>query len=232
MCRLLGIKNFTFSEHKELLASFAKLAETGKTLQGDPPGHTDGWGLAWYEEGQARIYKSAGSLLKEEQEYLFTLEQASKSPVLIAHLRKSAWPETTTVENAHPFMHDNCVFAHNGTVRDYKTLLPRIALSGLPLDTALDTEILFYYILSIRSDGMENAFRSAVDDITQHHQFSSLNSLLSDGEKLYACREYSNYPEYYTLYRARSGAADIIASEPLSPSLNWELMKKGELLAL
>lgn len=232
MCRLLGIKDFDIAAHRGLLDSFLALAEKGKTLAEDPPGHLDGWGIGWYRGGTAFVHKSGGSLRDEREDYFQTLEKIGRSGVLIVHLRKSAWKQTSTARHAHPFADRYHLLAHNGTVRDYRELLKDIPGAGEDLSGALDTEVLFRYVIALSSGGMEAGFREAVSRIHKNNEYSALNVLFSDGTKLFAFRDYRKYPEYYTLYRANLGGSGIVASEPLAPARGWRLMEQEELAVL
>lgn len=232
MCRLFGIKEFDLNTHRGILDAFLALAEKGNTLAEDPPGHLDGWGIGYYRDGKAIVHKSGGSLLDERGEYYDTLEKIGRSGILIVHLRKSAWKKTSTAEHAHPFADRNFVFAHNGTVRDYQKLLKDIPGAETQLSGALDTEVFFQYVISLSSGGMEAGFREAVSRIHNSNEYSALNSIFSDGTKLFAYRDYRKFPEYYTLYRAELGSSGIFSSEPLAPVRDWRLMEQKELAIL
>jgi len=231
MCRLLGVTNFDYSQHDEIVKSFCELARTGTVMAGDPPGHEDGWGLAFYQGGELVVHKSGGNLLHEADKVMDILSGVGRSPVMILHLRKSAWNDTTCTRHAHPFHHDNVVFAHNGTVYDYKRLLPAIKMPGLKED-ALDTEVLFYHFMSGQSPDLGQNFLDTVSVIKQEYRFSALNCLFSDGAKLFAYRDYAKEPEYYSLYKSYSGSSCIVSSEPLDESIRWEMMDKEEFLEI
>jgi glutamine amidotransferase len=61
---MLGLKNFEYGRHKEILENFLTLADAGKVPPGDAPGHRDGWGIGYYQNGQATVHKSGGSIKK------------------------------------------------------------------------------------------------------------------------------------------------------------------------
>jgi predicted glutamine amidotransferase len=232
MCRLLGVTNFKYSAHKDIVANFCDLARTGNVMPGDPPGHGDGWGLAYYENGILTVNKSGGDLLTEAGQVHDALSRVGGSPVMILHLRKSAWSDTTSTRHAHPFHYDNVAFAHNGVVYDYKEFLPEITIPGMGED-ALDTEVFFYHFMSARSRGLGQAFLDTVSKIKREKlRFSALNCLFSDGASLFAYRDYSKEPDYYSLYRSISATSGIVSSEPLSENLQWEMMAKEEFLEL
>jgi len=231
MCRLLGVTNFDYSTHSKLVENFCELARSGTVMAGDPPGHEDGWGLAFYQGGELVVHKSGRNLLDETDRVIGILSGAGRSPVMILHLRKAAWHDSNCTRHAHPFHRDNVVFAHNGTVYDYKRLLPDITIAGVGED-ALDTEVLFYHFMSAQSLDLGRAFLDTVSIIKKGYKFSALNCLFSDGTKLFAYRDYSKEPEYYSLYKSRSERSSIISSQPLDANLQWELMDKEEFLEI
>lgn len=231
MCRLLGVTNFEYSRHDEIVKNFCELARTGTVMAGDPPGHEDGWGLAFYQDGKLIVHKSGGNLLDETDKVIGILSGIGRAPVMILHLRKSAWNDTTSTRHAHPFHHNNVAFAHNGVVYGYKGLLPAIKIPGLGED-ALDTEVFFYHFMSVQSLQLGQAFLDTVSIIKEQYKFSALNCLFSDGAKLFAYRDYSKEPEYYSLYKSYSDASCIISSQPLDENIQWEMMAKEEFLEI
>mgnify|MGYP002395531696 CR=1 FL=1 len=230
MCRMLGLKNFEYRRHKEILEYFLALAETGKVPRGDTPGHLDGWGMGYYRNGQAVVHKSGGSVVEEKRDFWETCERIAHSKIIIVHLRKSSWPGTSKADHAHPFSLKNILFAHNGTVRDYKTLRREIPGPGRPRPDALDSEVYFHNVMNFASLGLEKAFQKAVQHIKKSNRYSSLTSLFSDGNMLYGYRQYSKNPGYYSLYHALCGDAGVISSQPVSPHLPWKMLRRGKLL--
>ena len=231
MCRLLGVTNFEYSRHEKIVRNFCELARTGTVMAGDPPGHGDGWGLAFYQDGALVVHKSGANLLDETDRVIETLCGVGKAPVVILHLRKSAWSDTTSTRHAHPFQFDNVAFVHNGVVYGYKGLLPDITIPGLGED-ALDTEVFFYHFMSASALGLGQAFLETVSLIKREYKFSALNCLFSDGTKLYAYRDYSKEPDYYSLFKSFSENSCIVSSQPLDESVPWKPMDKGEFLEI
>jgi predicted glutamine amidotransferase len=76
------------------------------------------------------------------------------------------------------------------------------------------------------------AFLASVALIKRNHRYSALNCLFSDGEKLFAYRDYAREPDYYSLYKAHSDNSWLISSEALDDSLRWEMLAKEEFLAI
>ncbi len=231
MCRVLGITNFDYSKHEAIVARFCELARSGMVMAEDPPGHMDGWGLAFYQIGELVVHKSGTNILEEIDKVIRILSAAKNSPLMILHLRKSAWRDRFSTRHAHPFYHNNTVFFHNGVVYDYQGLIPAITLPGLRTD-ALDTEVFFYHVMSGDSQDLGRAFLDTASIIKQKHKFSALNCLFSDGVKFYAYRDYAREPDYYSLYKACSENSWFISSEPLDENIRWEMMAKEEFLVI
>jgi glutamine amidotransferase len=187
--------------------------------------------LAFYREGELVVHKSGVNLLQETDQVLGILNEANSSPVMILHLRKSAWENTSNTRHAHPFYLNNTVFFHNGVVYDYQGLIPAIKIPGLGAD-ARDTEVFFYHFMSGEAQNLGRAFLDTAAIIKQKHRFSALNCLFSDGVKLFAYRDYAKEADYYSLYKACAENSWFISSEPLDAKVRWEMMAKEEFLAI
>jgi glutamine amidotransferase len=231
MCRVLGITNFDYFRHQKIVERFCELARSGVVMAEDPPGHEDGWGLAFYQEGQLVVHKSGASLLEETDKVLGILSTLKSSPLMILHLRKSAWGDRDSTRHAHPFHDNNTVFFHNGVVYDYRGLIPDINLPGLGAD-ALDTEVFFYHFMSGKGQDLGRAFLDTAALIKRKHKYSALNCLFSDGVKFFAYRDYAKEPDYYSLYKAFSENSCLISSEPLDEDIRWEMMAQEEFLMI
>ncbi len=231
MCRVLGITNFDYAKHEKIVARFCELAFCGLVMAEDPPGHEDGWGLSFYQKGELVVHKSGVNLLEETDKVIRILTEAQTSPLLILHLRKSAWGDRLSTRHAHPFHLNNSVFFHNGVVYDYQGLVPDITVPGLGAD-ALDTEVFFYHVMSGKACDLGRDFLDTARIIKQNHKFSALNCLFSDGVKFFAYRDYAKEPDYYSLYKTCSENSHFISSEPLGESMEWAMMAKEEFLAI
>ena len=223
MCRLLGITNFDLAAHRNIVTDFFALAETGIVPPNNEPGHKDGWGIGWYVNGQAKVIKSGNSASGEKALIDKAISEASGSRVFIAHLRKSAWHGTEYTEHAHPFVSNNIMLAHNGTIRDYKDML------GEPGFPGYDTEALLRFALKQNRWGIKKGFAKAVRAIHSKHNYSALNIIFSDGERIFALRDFTKWETYYTLYETRRNGSSIICSEKLKGGSKWNLLKKNVL---
>jgi glutamine amidotransferase len=216
---------FDLAKHKAIVDNFFGLALKGKVPPKNAPGHLDGWGIGWHQNSKARILKSGNSIIREKARFYSALRRIGKARILMLHLRKAAWDKTARQKHAHPFLFKGRLFSHNGTIFDYEKLLPKTPKQNRPGPGALDTEVYFRYLLK----GFPEKFKKSIKFIKEHNAYSSLSFLMSDGRKLYAFRQYSKWPAYYTLFKARAGSSTVIASEPLDKTFAWKLMKPGKL---
>ncbi|MGA2089954.1 MAG: class II glutamine amidotransferase [Endomicrobiales bacterium] len=231
MCRLFGIKNFDSSSHKRILQDFFELAEKGNVLPGEPPGHVDGWGIGWYQGGTAHIEKSGSSALSEAEKINSLVHSIGSTTILIAHLRNSAWHDTSTSRHAHPFGLNNIIFAHNGTVIDYHPLRNMIPQELLPPLDSLDTEVLFRAVMSSPESALKEKFIETIKKVKML-KYSALNVLMSDGNSLFGYRDYAQNPDYYTLYSTKINNSTIICSEKLPASNEWVSLNNEQLIVV
>jgi len=172
----------------------------------------------------------ARSLIKEKDRFFSILKKINRSKVLVIHLRKSAWPGTNLAKNTHPFKYKNIIFCHNGTVLDYKPLLKDIRNEFGPEKSALDSEVLFKYALSRKENGIKSKFNAAFKYIEKNLKHTSLTSLISDGSNLYAYREFTKLPGYYTLFIANHKNSSIFCSETTAKNLKWKLIPQNKIV--
>jgi glutamine amidotransferase len=225
---MIGVTDFDFARHKEILEAFLSLAENGMVPPNNAPGHLDGWGIGYYAGGKARVIKSGGSAAAERSRILGSLKKIRSSKILILHLRKSAWDRTTARRHAHPFKFGKFIFAHNGTVYDFKELLKGLPARLAPAPDSLDTEVFFRKLI----DGFPGKIRASLKAVEKHLSFSALNFLLSSGNELYAYRRFSKWGNYYTLWSAKNGGSHFVSSEKLGLGLKWNSVPQGKLLLL
>lgn len=198
MCRLLGL---VANKPVDLEFSIERFKEFSDI-------NPDGWGIGWYENKTAKIYKQ-GISAKDRQSELPRLSKAVISKMIIAHVR-SGTGAPPLEGNSHPFAFKNWLFAHNGSVdRDYLlSLLKDEYKKGLRGET--DSEVYFFWILqNIETTGdIIGGIKKAIDKI-MGKTYTGLNFLLTNGEILYAFRYSSGSRSYYSLYR--------LEREPTSP---------------
>jgi glutamine amidotransferase len=160
--------------------------------------HADGWGVAFYEGGAARIFKEPIPAA-ESRCLAFITEYDFKSEVVIAHIRKANPRHVGRASaNTHPFEREwngrSWVFAHNGKLpglRDQK----RFALNRFRPLGDTDSEHAFCLIMEAIAKMDDPAGRPLSGHliverlqpvVDQLARLGPFNFLLSNGESLIA----------------------------------------------
>ena len=103
--------------------------------------------------------------------------------------------------NCHPFQHGDWLFAHNGRIEPIDSL--RAKLSDHYRRAVLgetDSEVFFYWILQNIDRCEGDAVAGIRVAVLGLEEYTGLNFLLSDGERLLAYREAKSEEDYYSLY--------------------------------
>jgi glutamine amidotransferase len=179
MCELLGM---VFNLPVRPNISFRGFRRRGKT-------NPHGWGIAFYPDESAQIIKepikAKHSLLsKFLQDY-----QEIKSKILVGHVRLTS-VGIKSHKNTHPFQRElggkDYVFAHNGTLTNYKNLeLGRFNPIG-----ETDSEHTFCYLLNlIETRGIKKwnniGFDWLAEKLERINQYGNFNCIFSDGKFLF-----------------------------------------------
>ncbi len=246
MCRLLGVIANKVVEFEFSTKGFRELGKN----------NPDGWGIGWYERGEAKIFKEACSS-KESKKYESACRKI-KSHLIIEHVRLASCGNICE-ENSHPFTFHNWIFAHNGGVKKHKSLREKLVASyGENLgEDCTDSEIYFRFLVqNIEQIGdVEKGIRSGIQKICDECEHSGLNFLLSDRKKLYAYRngrelfylernpEKLNKDEVYNTVSEETKLmieskmlnhekAVVVCSERISNEPGWVKMEDGQLLVI
>lgn len=206
----------------DLVRSFRKLASCGIVKPGSKLGHPDGWGVVAWKEGRpvylAREPSDAWTDPKYEQ-VCDLIEQTKVSSPVIVHLRKASVGQKT-VENTHPFVIDEWAFAHNGTIRKQN------------LRGKTDSQWFFESMMQekeLSKRDISQAMRRQVESVREVYEYSSLTFLLSNGQDLFAFRDFSGHGEYYTMFFTRTKDSIVICQERFFDS-KWSELENGQLL--
>lgn len=208
MCRLFGFRG----ERPASLTCSLRDAENALINQTrDEHGehrNADGWGIGFYQNGQARVKKNSSAAFDDPD--FGTITEGVSSTTIIAHVRRSTIGEPS-LENTHPFRWGPWLFAHNGTVESFDRLRQRLFERIHPslraeIKGETDSEYCFYLFLShlmkradarsqdIPSDIAENALKQTIcllDELSAQYQTdvqSRLNFLCSNGPLFLATR--------------------------------------------
>jgi predicted glutamine amidotransferase len=263
LCRLLGVVgNAPLPLYEVLVAAPHSLriqAERGAVLADNAPGHEDSWGIGWFDaEGRSSLLRQLGSAMQSSS-FIFAAQTATQTTgasgpaqVLLGHLRKASCGDVTN-ENAHPILINQTLFIHNGTVRPplLETLREDLLWAGQrrEAESDSDTVVLAHWLdaqclayptyregliasLNLLLERSRRLGGEAADT------YSALNLLIATPEGLWALRQFTNNPQYYTLYqKALPTGGWVLASEPTEDpesdagdsSNAWWLLPPGEL---
>src|SRR5690606_29220914 len=111
--------------------------------------HSDGWGVAFYHDNHPQVERRATAAF-EDLHFSATAERIYTETV-VAHVRLATVGQPSIV-NSHPFTYGPWTFAHNGTVRGFDQLQPRLVMETTPrlhaaqLGTT-DSEHAFFWLL-------------------------------------------------------------------------------------
>ena len=215
MCRLLGLiankpVDFEFS-----LLEFKNFGDT----------NPDGWGIGWYKDGNAEIFKE-GISAKDSKQFL-SLSKEVKSSIIVAHVRKKTNGEPS-YENSHPFKYKNWLFAHNGSVDRISLLAKLNEAYQHELKGETDSEVYFYWILQCieKYKNIITGIRKATEYITTF-EHKGLNFLLTNGQCLYAFRYSNILRENYSLYKLKRDVSQSGAFEFKSKKTGALLQSKS-----
>ncbi len=248
MCQLLGMNCNTPTD---IQFSFEGFAQRG----GLTDEHSDGWGVAFFEDQAARVFLDHRPACNSP-----VAELIRKYPIrslnVIAHIRKATKGQIA-LQNCHPFYRElwgqAWVFAHNGNLEGFAP-----ALSGrFQAIGQTDSELAFCYMLETLQNTFGHRKRedapSALDIARvlepiarELSGFGTFNMLMSNGQGLFTfCSTHLHhvirqYPfneahlvdcdvsvDFSTLTQPQDRVA-VIATQPLTDNESWTPYKSGE----
>ncbi len=211
--------------------AFGDLSLKGKVIKNTEEAHEDGWGISGcLGNWTVHFGRSAKGVSKDRAYFSNAAEKAlkAKSKIIISHLRKASQGDVS-LSNAHPFIHNEWIFCHNGTINDAQ----KLKITNFLYEGTADSEIFFRYLVSRLSHKNRSEFSTILENaakyIKENFKTTSLTLLMSNGDYLYAFRDFSKDDYYYTLYYKKTDLGYIFCSEPLDKE-NWIEMKNGQLV--
>ncbi len=136
MCELLGISVSPAAELGLWFKAFAPRAEH----------NAHGWGVGWYEHGEARLVKEPSRADQSERAATLAADPPT-SDVFVVHVRAATIGDLTE-QNTHPFRARlagrDWLFAHNGTVND----LDQFPVGKYRREGQTDSEVAFHFLLA------------------------------------------------------------------------------------
>jgi predicted glutamine amidotransferase len=183
MCRLLGYCARSDVSVADLIGNRGLAEFTALSAM-----HSDGWGMAWYENGQPCVRKSPHRA-EGEPEY----DRLARRPLGglgLVHLRWATPGLVVSESNSHPFRYGPYLLAHNGAIHPQARLdemLPPTWQRQLRGTT--DSEHYFLHLMWRLAEGdgdVMAAIAGTAMDIEEHFAPNSLNAILLSPTTLYA----------------------------------------------
>lgn len=232
MCRLAAYLGTEISlsvflqehEHSLIQQSWAPKEMQDGTL------NADGYGVAWLADNNIpSSYKNVLPIWSDTN--LDSLGRSLSSQLWLANVRGATPGQGISESNTQPFIKDNLIFTHNGSLNPFNNITKARFLDILPNTISAgitgDSDSLYLFALLQhhlqKQDSISNAIISTMNDlksICSDSVSALLNIVLSDGDSLYACRHAlnANCPSLYYLIKEDNV---WLASEPLSPNDAW-----------
>jgi predicted glutamine amidotransferase len=214
--------------------------------------HSDGWGVAWYNNGQVRTRKSPRRAVDDP-----LYDQLARSPLSeagLVHLRWATPGLPLGTQSSHPFSHGGLTMAHNGAIH------PQDRLGDLlppeweeRLTSGTDSERYFLHVMS-RLGARGGDLCAAIADTAAHIRCkfrpNSLNAVFLAPDAVYAVswhdpayiptaamlsRGYTGPPEYLAGYfhlAYRASADSVVVASSGWPQDGWEPLPNGSVLVI
>lgn len=245
MCRLLGYCSRAHASLADLIGDDGLRDFTALSAL-----HSDGWGMAWYEDAAADIRKSLGRADREPE--FASLAHQPLGDLGLVHLRWATPGLPVSDRNTHPFRYGPYTLAHNGAIHPQATLGEMLPPEWeRQLGGTTDSEKYFLQLmwrLEERGGDMVAAIADTAADIDRRFEPNSLNAILLSPEKLYAIswydpakvpaeqlrlRGYGDRPDevaayFHLAYRATADAV-VVASSGW-PVPGWTPLPRGHVL--
>ncbi|MEM1557183.1 MAG: class II glutamine amidotransferase [Thermoproteota archaeon] len=251
MCRLLGAMFVEMGSVEQYLleAECALLKQAVKGVQ------SDGWGIGFYVGYVPIVFKS-GKAVYEETERFKEVVKSTRGKIIIAHVRKASNPRglprerLISPENSQPFHYSKYILAHNGSINIPDEVIKRLDSYRELVRSNNDSEVYFYLLLSLieKENDIIAAFKTVEKTLMEifleekpnrfETPFTSLNTIFSDGDKLYAFTRYLIDPGKSICYGESpifemcfktDGKHLVVASEKVEKG-DWTPLRNNNLL--
>ncbi len=244
MCQLLGMNANTPTDVTFSFTGFAQRA-------GHTADHTDGWGIAFFEDKGLRHFVDHERAVDSPVAALIR-RYPIKSRNVIAHIRK-ATQGRVSLENCNPFVRElwgrYWVFAHNGDLKDFR---PRLHGHFQPVG-GTDSEHAFCWLMQELAKSHAGVPSVAELTLTLRELAARIapqgtfNFLLSNGQALWAhASTHLHYIERrhpfasahlsdedlrldFSTCTTPSDRVAVIATAPLTRDEQWTALASGEL---
>ena len=199
-------------------------------MRGGGTVNADGFGLAWYAEGELRRYRRSVPIWADES--LPGLARTISSTAIVAAVRNGTTGMPLTETAVAPFTDGRWAFSHNGVIAGWPDSVAKLA-EGLPatdlltLDAPTDSALLWSLIRHRLRGGTPapDAVRATLAEVVAAAPGSRLNVVLTDGTQIVASAW------WHSLAVRRTDDSVLIASEPTDPDdPSWQQVPDRRLL--
>jgi len=207
MCRLLGYCARDGASLAEIMGERGLCDFTGLSAF-----HSDGWGMAWYDDRQLHVEKSP--LRAADEPAYHELARRRLGDLGLVHLRWATPGLPVEARNTHPFQRGGVAMAHNGAIHPQDRLgdlLPPAWERQLTGTT--DSERYFLHVMS-GLEAHDGDMIAALEDTTARvdrlFSANSLNAVFLTPEALYAVCSYhpERIPHEALAARGHAGPTD------------------------
>ena len=241
MCRLaaylgkeITLRKFLHEpEHNLIKQSWAPKEMQEGTL------NADGFGLTWLATNNIPCtYKNILPIWSDTN--LEGLSHSLNSRLWVANVRSATPGQGVNEANTQPFVKDTLIFTHNGCIKPFskkiKTGLLDILSSDIRAEINGDSDSLYLFALFLQhvNNGKTivesiQAMMHELVNICGKQTAAFVNLIISDGKLVYACRHAIN-KDCPSLYYLLDNEGVRVASEPLTPDVNWQSFDEHSLL--
>lgn len=221
----------------------------------------DGWGIAWFRDGEAVVAKSPGFAFREKDAF-GNSARAAVSNAVVGHIRAASNPrgipdaQLITLDNTQPFTDGRWAFGHNGTLNIPLEVAEELGPLKSKLKAQNDSEVYFWQWVkhAERLGDPVKAFAACVEEDWRLWErckgahpdkktpYTGLNTVVSDGSSLYAlCHKASSGLAAHAIFTpgqpwqimsyALRAGGVVVGSEPLDAQPDWKTLGPDATLA-
>ncbi len=209
--------------------------------------NADGYGFGWFQDERPQRYIYPHPIWHDQN--LPALAQSMHAPAWLGAIRGMRRRELTRLNpnKIQPFVGDQLLFMHEGFVEDFNLTLRPSCLQYIDpplaaeITTNSDSEYLFGLLRQRLRETDELSVAQALGDILSTLEVTLrdipalLNIVVYDGIRLIAARHATNHPcptLYYCKDHPDYPGAQLIASEPLDRTGDWEQIPQHHIVTL
>ncbi len=194
--------------------------------------HCDGWGVSTIDRDETMAHlERAAEMAHTSAQFDEAVKRSSTDGGLL-HLRWATAGLPVSENNAHPFVHGEFTFIHNGSIRPPSALDPFVGSKFAPFITGdTDSERYFYGLLTeIEQHGFIRGVLRGVKLISKVCEYSSINAMIMNEDTFIAISEHdpAKKPDfgddkYYEL-KYRADAQGVVVASSGWPQDGWIIL--------